>query len=294
MALKGTAQMDLLGAMHAAGLHAVGISGQDAEMLRAHQTAAGRDRWTGGRFRLRRRHRSGRSEIAAPSHRRRLRARGRAVHRRCESTSFEHECRHGRGIDRGRARRRKIFLRRQSAGPSLESGRSEQSAAAGRSRESRGARKIRRDPGRNETEDRRGARRARRRCRTAFTSSPAFFPTRFSRKFSPTKAAARCSSRNIRANHEGSRVAARCSSNIPSVSGSEKRVWPICLSTRLARMVSMCNAKATASGSRSARGEGPHLLLVSHIDTVPPCEGWSGDPFQAAARRRKVDRPRRE
>ncbi|MDQ6938873.1 MAG: acetylglutamate kinase [Verrucomicrobiota bacterium] len=37
MALKGTAQMDLLSAMHAAGLHAVGISGQDAEMLRAHK-----------------------------------------------------------------------------------------------------------------------------------------------------------------------------------------------------------------------------------------------------------------
>jgi acetylornithine deacetylase len=28
------------------------------------------------------------------------------------------------------------------------------------------------------------------------------------------------------------------------------------------------------------RGEGPHLLLVSHLDTVPPCAGWSGDPFQ--------------
>ena len=37
MALKGTAQMDLLSAMHAAGLHAVGLSGQDAEMLRAHK-----------------------------------------------------------------------------------------------------------------------------------------------------------------------------------------------------------------------------------------------------------------
>ncbi len=37
MALKGTAQMDLLSSMHAAGLHAVGLSGQDAEMLRAHR-----------------------------------------------------------------------------------------------------------------------------------------------------------------------------------------------------------------------------------------------------------------
>ena len=37
MALKGPAQMDLLSAMHAAGLQAVGLSGQDAGMLRAHR-----------------------------------------------------------------------------------------------------------------------------------------------------------------------------------------------------------------------------------------------------------------
>src|SRR5579884_2943524 len=37
MALKGTLQMDLLGSMHAAGLHAVGLSGQDAWMLHAHR-----------------------------------------------------------------------------------------------------------------------------------------------------------------------------------------------------------------------------------------------------------------
>ena len=37
MALKGTAQMDLLAAMQAAGLMAVGVSGQDAGMLRSHR-----------------------------------------------------------------------------------------------------------------------------------------------------------------------------------------------------------------------------------------------------------------
>jgi acetylglutamate kinase len=37
MALKGTAQMDLLAAMQAAGLLAVGVSGQDAGMLRSHR-----------------------------------------------------------------------------------------------------------------------------------------------------------------------------------------------------------------------------------------------------------------
>ncbi len=37
MALKGPAQMELLAAMQAAGLHAVGLSGQDAQMLRAHK-----------------------------------------------------------------------------------------------------------------------------------------------------------------------------------------------------------------------------------------------------------------
>ncbi len=39
MALKGPAQMDLLSAMHVAGLHAVGLSGQDAAMLRSHRRA---------------------------------------------------------------------------------------------------------------------------------------------------------------------------------------------------------------------------------------------------------------
>lgn len=40
MALKGSAQMELLSALHAAGLHAVGLSGQDAETLRAHKRPA--------------------------------------------------------------------------------------------------------------------------------------------------------------------------------------------------------------------------------------------------------------
>jgi acetylglutamate kinase len=39
MALKGSVQMDLLSAMHAVGLRAIGLSGQDAGMLRSHQRA---------------------------------------------------------------------------------------------------------------------------------------------------------------------------------------------------------------------------------------------------------------
>jgi acetylglutamate kinase len=39
MALKGSSQMDLLSAMHVAGLHAIGLSGQDAGMLRSHRRA---------------------------------------------------------------------------------------------------------------------------------------------------------------------------------------------------------------------------------------------------------------
>src|SRR5262249_58565895 len=27
--------------------------------------------------------------------------------------------------------------------------------------------------------------------------------------------------------------------------------------------------------------ERPHLLLLSHLDTVPPCAGWNSDPFKA-------------
>jgi acetylglutamate kinase len=37
MALKGSTQMDLLASMQAAGLHAVGLSGQDADMVRSHR-----------------------------------------------------------------------------------------------------------------------------------------------------------------------------------------------------------------------------------------------------------------
>jgi len=29
------------------------------------------------------------------------------------------------------------------------------------------------------------------------------------------------------------------------------------------------------------KGERPHLLLLSHLDTVPPCASWNGDPFKA-------------
>src|SRR5215831_5250471 len=39
MALKGSVQMDLLSTMHAVGLHAIGLSGQDAGMLRSHRRA---------------------------------------------------------------------------------------------------------------------------------------------------------------------------------------------------------------------------------------------------------------
>jgi acetylornithine deacetylase len=28
------------------------------------------------------------------------------------------------------------------------------------------------------------------------------------------------------------------------------------------------------------KGERPHLLLLSHLDTVPPCAGWNSDPFK--------------
>lgn len=29
------------------------------------------------------------------------------------------------------------------------------------------------------------------------------------------------------------------------------------------------------------KGETPHLLLLSHLDTVPPCAGWNSEPFKA-------------
>ena len=64
---------------------------------------------------------------------------------------------------------------------------------------------------------------------------------------------------------------------IPSVSGDEAR-----LADRLAEICAEAGTAAQRPGRNVAarRGEGsPCLLLNSHLDTVPPGEGWSADPW---------------
>lgn len=67
--------------------------------------------------------------------------------------------------------------------------------------------------------------------------------------------------------------------SVPSISGSEDE-----LAARLSRRLSDEGFKVQREGNSlwftTGSEAGPHLLLCSHIDTVPPCEGWSSDPLK--------------
>jgi len=66
--------------------------------------------------------------------------------------------------------------------------------------------------------------------------------------------------------------------SIPSVSGNEGR-----LADRIAQIVVEAGVPAVREGRNvtAQRGEGlPRLLLNSHLDTVPPVDGWSADPWK--------------
>ncbi len=65
---------------------------------------------------------------------------------------------------------------------------------------------------------------------------------------------------------------------IPSVSGSEQA-----LSDRLEELLAAEGLPVRRQGANlhfELGAWGPRLLLVSHLDTVPPCEGWSADPLK--------------
>jgi acetylornithine deacetylase len=70
--------------------------------------------------------------------------------------------------------------------------------------------------------------------------------------------------------------------NVPSVSGHEAELADI-----LVRMLSSEGFDVQREGDSIwftlGVGERPHLVLLSHIDTVPPCEGWISDPFKLRA-----------
>jgi acetylornithine deacetylase len=67
--------------------------------------------------------------------------------------------------------------------------------------------------------------------------------------------------------------------NVPSVSGQEAE-----LADLLFRILSSEGFDVQREGDSVwftlGASKRPHLVLLSHIDTVPPCEGWIGDPFK--------------
>ena len=66
----------------------------------------------------------------------------------------------------------------------------------------------------------------------------------------------------------------------PSVSGNEAEI-----ANNLSRILSGEGFRIQREGNSIwftlGKGERPHLLLLSHLDTVPPCAGWNSDPFKA-------------
>lgn len=74
--------------------------------------------------------------------------------------------------------------------------------------------------------------------------------------------------------------------SIPSVSGNETR-----LADRVAELCGNAGVPATRQGRNvfARRGNGsPCLLLNSHLDTVPPVEGWSADPWKPRFERNRL------
>ena len=66
----------------------------------------------------------------------------------------------------------------------------------------------------------------------------------------------------------------------PSVSGNEGKI-----ASNLSGILSAEGFKIQQEGNSIwftlGERERPHLLLLSHLDTVPPCAGWNSDPFKA-------------
>ena len=70
--------------------------------------------------------------------------------------------------------------------------------------------------------------------------------------------------------------------NIPSVSG-EEAVLAGFLADSLGKENFPVQRVGDSIWFTLRAGDRPHLLFVSHLDTVPPCDGWSGDPFRLRA-----------
>jgi acetylornithine deacetylase len=66
----------------------------------------------------------------------------------------------------------------------------------------------------------------------------------------------------------------------PSVSGNEGKI-----ANNLSGILSGKGFRIQREGNNIwytlGKRKRPHLLLLSHLDTVPPCAGWNSDPFKA-------------
>ena len=65
---------------------------------------------------------------------------------------------------------------------------------------------------------------------------------------------------------------------IPSVSGTEETIARF-LEDTARRWGLDCRGTTPRSGLTVGADAGPTLALVSHLDVVPPGEGWTRDPF---------------
>jgi len=73
----------------------------------------------------------------------------------------------------------------------------------------------------------------------------------------------------------------------PSVSGDEGNI-ATSLSGILSREGFRIQREGNSIWFTIGKRERPHLLLLSHLDTVPPCAGWNSDPFKAHIDHRKL------
>jgi acetylornithine deacetylase len=67
--------------------------------------------------------------------------------------------------------------------------------------------------------------------------------------------------------------------SIPSVSGDEAKIANN-LSTILSEEGFTVQREGNSIWWTLGKGERPHLVLLSHLDTVPPCIGWTSSPFE--------------
>ncbi|HJS47096.1 MAG TPA: M20/M25/M40 family metallo-hydrolase, partial [Gemmatimonadales bacterium] len=66
---------------------------------------------------------------------------------------------------------------------------------------------------------------------------------------------------------------------VPSVSGSEEAVGVVVEAWARARGLEVRRGPDGVVVEVTGARPGPTLAFVSHLDTVPPGEGWSRDPF---------------